>query len=327
MNTDPTRIENPVPHPGGCPTGKVEHPDMAAAERERDRLTVAYGLVFNAYHCDLCGKYHTGKDRFCNPPEVLNTTMEEFRVVDSELGPVIPMTDVAKRLGKDRSTLSRLTRKPENKDLFEGMISTQPLETPHGRQFCKCITREGLKRLIDLLRPVSRDGFAGKQAQYRLSNIGKAPCQRAKTLDEDLDEAKHLAEKCGKPADLFLAVVLRKHGKKEFADLLTQPLATPSSAGQPGIWMTPTDIGNECGLSPREVNSWLYNHDFQYPQGSIWRLTSKGEEYGEEYEYPTPYKHTETRIRWNRSVLIASGLKRPAPGEPLALPQRASAEG
>lgn len=130
---------------------------------------------------------------------------------------------------------------------------------------------------------------------------------------------------CERPADVFLAIVLRKHGRGDLAEVLQQPAmagAAPTPS-QPGIWMIPQDIGNECGLSARQVNSWLYNHDYQYPDGLVWRLTAKGEAYGEEYLYTSPYKHSEVRIRWHRSILIAAGLKRPLPGSQAQLSARA----
>jgi hypothetical protein len=167
--------------------------------------------------------------------------------------------------------------------------------------------------------------------QYRKKEI--APVQQpapAQELDEvvayGLIEAAQIAKLTGTDPKALQAAALRKLGYPELADVLSPP-APASVHGEPGIWMTPTDIGRECGLSAREVNSWLYNHDFQYPEGPLWKLTAKGEAYGEEYLFTSPYKHTETRIRWHRSILFASGLKRQIADDQAALPAKAAAGG
>jgi hypothetical protein len=87
--------------------------------------------------------------------------------------------------------------------------------------------------------------------------------------------------------------------------------------GEAGIWLNATQIGARCGHTAREVNHYLEWHRFQYKQdGSVWRLTERGEAHGEEYWIETTAKHREIRIRWRESILTASGLIRP-PGETL----------
>ena len=143
----------------------------------------------------------------------------------------------------------------------------------------------------------------------------------APDIRTELEEARDLAAICGKSPEQFQAVILRKHGKVDLADSLQAPASMVH--GEPGQWLNPSEIGHECGLTAQQVNYWLLNHGFQYRDGPLWRLTPKGMDHGEEYVFEATSKHSEIRIRWHRSVLIAAGLKRQmAPGQ-VALPSRA----
>jgi len=257
-----------------------------------------------------------------------------LRVLSSDIGSVVPVVDIADMIGYNRSSITKAIK--ANEGAFEGLKTFQTLPTPGGDQQFLCLNHTGTERLFLLISPSSktkRDLFI-KVEEFRLKAFGKieerkeiVQVQPAPNITAELIEARQYAEACQKPAEAFEAEVFRKHGKEHLIPALQQHsnlLVIPDSS-QPGIWMTPTDIGRECGLSAREVNSWLYNHSFQYPEGPIWRLDKKGENFGEEYPFTSPYKHTELRIRWHRSILVASGLKRPLAENQTALPARAGA--
>lgn len=258
----------------------------------------------------------------------------EIRVIEKDGDTWMPCKDLGIALGLDRSTLYHHVQR--NRDFFgETAIGGDKLSPDEGDLW---VNEQGLYLLLARIS-VGRIAPAAKAAviqfrkdipvflqQYRKKEIVQVQPQE---LDEvvayDLREAKQIAELTGTDPLAMQAAILDKHGYPELAEVLTRQLSTlsPRAPSQPGIWMTPTDIGKECGLSARQVNSWLYNHDFQYPDGTVWRLTIRGEAHGEEYPYTSPYAHTEIRIRWNRSVLVASGLKRPIPESQTALPAHA----
>jgi hypothetical protein len=103
------------------------------------------------------------------------------------------------------------------------------------------------------------------------------------------------------------AAFLRANGYPEYADVLVPKIIR----GEIGQWLTPTQIAERCGkdMSARNINYFLMNKGFQYQDGGLWRLTpDKGTSYGEEYIFESPQKHREIRIRWNFSVIAASGL-------------------
>ncbi|MCK9591430.1 MAG: hypothetical protein M0Q91_05405 [Methanoregula sp.] len=255
-------------------------------------------------------------------PGELATLFEgkEIRVFERSGEPWFPVSDLAIAWGIDRTTpLKILTR---NDEAFRGFVCLAmqcDKMSPPDDAFC--INERGLYLMIGKIttgKLKNREAAAAILKfqrwvpeliqKYRKKEIVQVT-ESKPLIQDEIDRAKLLAQVTGGELREFQKIALKKCGYGDYAPALD---ASPALIhGEPGVWMNPSDIGKECGLNPREVNSWLYNHDFQYPQGTLWRLTAKGEAYGEEYMYPTPYKHEEIRIRWHRSVLLASGLKKP----------------
>jgi hypothetical protein len=152
--------------------------------------------------------------------------------------------------------------------------------------------------------------------KYRKREIAQVPV--GPDIRAELEEARDLAMICGKSPESFQAVILKKHGKGELAEVLQPALVH----GEPGQWLNPSEIGHECGLTAQQVNYWMLNHGFQYRDGPLWRLTPKGMDHGEEYVFEATSRHSEIRIRWHRSVLIAAGLKRDLALDQVMLPQK-----
>jgi len=239
-----------------------------------------------------------------------------LRTLPSEIGTVVPVVDIADMIGYNRSSITKTIDK--NEAAFEGLKTFQTLPTSGGNQWFLCLNHAGTERLFLLLSPSSKtkkDLFK-RVEEFRIKAFEKmetpkeiVPVPASPDIRAELQEARELAAICGKSVESFQAVILRKHGKAELADALQAPV--PFTHGESGQWMNPSEIGHECCLTAQQVNYWLLNHGFQYKDGPLWRLTPKGTDYGEEYVFEATSKHSEIRIRWNKAVMVASGLKRP----------------
>jgi prophage antirepressor-like protein len=255
----------------------------------------------------------------------------EVHVIEKDGEVWIPLPDLAAAWGIDRNTPAALIRR--NPESFEGMYTGECYVTsPSGTVGYECVNERGLYLLMGKISVDRLKNRAAKETiirfqrwvpeliqRYRKREIQQAPAN----IEAEINEARHLAELTGGDLRAFQAAALRKHGKPEYADALMQSIP-PQIHGQQG-WFNPSQLGERCGLNAREINSYLYNKGYQYPQGPVWRLQPKGEPYGEEYWFEATSGHREIRIRWRETVLTASGLiRQPAPDQ-LALPQSAGA--
>lgn len=240
---------------------------------------------------------------------------KEVRALEKNGEMWFPLSDLASAWDVDRSTPDHIVnRNPEVFDNLSAIVMDVTYQTT-----VRCVNERGLYLLMGkitagrLKNKEARDAIIRFQRwvpeliqKYRKKEIVQAS-EPAPLIHEELDRARLLAQATGGELREFQKISLRKCGYADYAPALDSPVIVH---GEPGVWMNPTDIGRECGLNAREVNSWLYNKDFQYPSGPLWRLTAKGEAYGEEYLFQATSKHQETRIRWHRAVLIASGLQK-----------------
>jgi len=249
--------------------------------------------------------------------EALATLFEgrEIRVIEFEHDVWIPIADIANAWGIDRSTPDNMINR--NMEVFGDFTRTvlDAASTPMA-----ALNERGLYLMMGkittarLKNKSARDTIIRFQRwfpeliqRYRKKEIMHVPPSSEPALETELTNAKRIAELTGTDLRAMQAAALRKCGLKEYADVLTPSL----THGEAGSWLNPTQIGNRCGHSAREVNNFLEWHRFQYrgPDG-LWRLTDKGDAHGEEYDYPTVNKHIEKRIRWRESILTASGLIR-----------------
>lgn len=247
-------------------------------------------------------------------------TIPGARVLPSNIGPVMPVVDIADMLGYSRSAITKAIKDHEGK--MSPCKTFLPLPTPGGNQQFLCLNRTGVDYLLLFIHPSKTRMGDDEYIDFRhnlLERMGGGgreivQVQQGPVLETELTQAKRIAELTGTDLKTMQAAALRKCGLKEYADALTPALIH----GEAGSWLNPTQIGNRCGHSAREVNNFLEWHRFQYrgPDG-LWRLTDKGELHGEEYDYPTVNRHIEKRIRWKESILYASGLIR-EPCETLA---------
>jgi hypothetical protein len=244
----------------------------------------------------------------------LTTSIKSVRSVPSEIGPVIPVVDIAENIGYSRSSITNTITK--NESTFKGFTLIKDLNTAGGMQAHLCLNRTGIERLLLLLRPAKNKGdLCERVEEFRAKAFGKMEennelclLPAPDNLKFDLLKATEYAEVCQKDPGIFHAAVFRKHGMPEFAEAL-RPAITHGETG----WYNPTRLISLCNdpdLTPERLNWYLHNKGFQYREGYIWRLSDSGKIHGMEYNYEAPSGHREIRIRWRESILYTSGLKK-----------------
>lgn len=267
-------------------------------------------------------------------------TGTQMRVLESPIGKVIPVVDIAENLGYNRSSITKAISR--NAVVFEGLTLNQSLITPGGIQDFLCLNQIGIERLILLLRPMKDRADLFKRIEgFRVKAFGKLAEKEdtripaVSTITSELQEARELAALCGKSPESFQAAILKKHGKTELAEVLD---ASPSiiHSGNTGYY-TPTRLielfCHDPLLTPKRFNKYLSNarennewRPFQYrDENHIWRLAPRGIPHGKEimYEVPDSGGHKEIRILWKPAILYAAGLKRAVSEDQIVLPARA----
>jgi len=254
---------------------------------------------------------------------------KEVRAIEQNGEVWFPLIDLTDMWGLHRNTLRDMIKRNEKK--FQGFVSTCAHVTCAGQV---AVNEPGLYLLMGavntsrLKNPQAAEVILRFQRwvpkliqQYRKKEIVQAPANQDEQIKSELSRASLIAQETGGDPRAFQRVALEKLGLGEYAKAL-DTLPPAIIHGEPGEWMNPTDIGYECALTAQQVNYWLLNHEFQIRDGPLWRLTPKGMDYGEEYVFEATSKHSEIRIRWHRSVLIASGLKRSQAETQIALPAK-----
>jgi hypothetical protein len=239
---------------------------------------------------------------------------QTVRVVPSEIGPVIPVVDIAELIGYSRSSITKTIGVYARE--LSPFQTFKSLPTSGGPQQFLCLNRIGVDRFFLLIHPAKRRETFGKLLEFREKILAKMdagkPPEPAPPIDEELVRAKYLADLAGGNLASFQAIAFKKCGLEEYIPALNVPQVIH---GEVGIWLNATQIGARCGHSAREVNHFLEWHRFQYNLSGIWRLTDKGELHAEEYWIETTSRHREIRIRWRESILVVSGLVREQPGQ------------
>jgi hypothetical protein len=250
---------------------------------------------------------------------------QTVRVIPSEIGPVIPVVDIAESIGYSRGSITNAITK--NEAAFRGYTSFQALKTTGGIQQFLCLNQTGIERLILLIRPAKKKGDLCERVEaFRVKAFGRMEQKKdtvptLSSLDTELQQAKRIAELTDTDPRIMWAAALRKCGLPEYADVLR-----PALIRGEGGWYNPTRLVTLCNdpdLTPERLNWYLKNKGFQYRDGYIWRLTPAGLIHGREYNFEAPSGHVEVRIAWRESVLYASGLKRLMANDQTALARAA----
>ena len=247
---------------------------------------------------------------------------KEVRTIEQDGDVWIPLYDLSLAWGLDRTTL--LKHIERNADFFDGcsrrvdILSTD--DNPAETQLC--VNEEGVYLLLARVstgrvkNPTVRASIirfrkmAPKMIQkYRKKEIIQVPASPISLIDEELDQAKHFAEKTQESTKAFQAATLKKFGYDHLAEVMDSTGLTRGEIG----WYNPTRLVTLCNdpdLTAERLNYYLMNKGFQVREGFVWRLTPEGAIHGMEYPYEAPSGHRETRIRWRESILFASGLKK-----------------
>jgi hypothetical protein len=259
--------------------------------------------------------------------------MSEMRVLESEIGNVVPLVDIADAIGYSRSALSKIYK--SNEDLLKATQIFRPLQTNQGVQQFTCINRTGLDLLMILIKPAkSRDSFEKflkfrEIALNRLGNNDSLEPNGNGDIKSEITKAKMLAQATGGNLAEFQAIALAKCGYSDYIPALKTAAITHGESG----WFNPTQLVPLCNdpyLNAERLNYYLANNPkdperrpFQYrDENRIWRLTPLGMEHGREYIFRGIGGHTEPRIEWRESILYASGLLKHT-GDSLAVAVRA----
>jgi len=265
---------------------------------------------------------------------------KEIRALERAGEPWFPIVDLAAAWGIDRTTPHNILIR--NGEAFRGFVcgvSMCDKMSPSETGFC--VNERGLYLLIG---KITTGKLKNKEAaanilrfqrwvpeliqKYRKHEIMQVPA--APDIRAELEEARELAMICGKSPESFQAVILRKHGKPELAAELKA--SGEIVRGETG-WYTVTGLVELCNdptLTAERLNTYLANcrengewKPFQYKEGKIWRLAPRGLPHGKEYPFNLGNGHSEPRISWRESILVAAGLKRPVSEDQMALPARA----
>ena len=230
----------------------------------------------------------------------------------------IPVPAIAAATGvRKRALLSCLQR---NADAFTPHVRDVPLSTPGGLQVTRCLDRDGAMMLLFKL---STGHFKDPAIKHRLDAFRSwqvqkmgagpalpalpAPEQSRDAVLEDIRFVKLLAEEIGTDPMPLYAHVLDRAGLGALGGLIVRqkaPVPKLTESFQFKEWLIPSDIAALAGLTPQQINQWLYNNGYQIKdERDGWHLTPLGFQYGQERveEYDTG--HVGIRIYWNRKIL------------------------
>ncbi len=265
--------------------------------------------------------------------EAIATLFEskEIHVIECNGEPWFPLADLADVWGINDSTPRNLIIR--NREIFEGLSVLDGDVTYQGLE---CVNERGLYLLIGKINADRLKNPEAKAAIIRFQRWVPELIQKYRkkeivqetaagpAIDSELRKARQLAEQTGGNLQAFQKIALEKCGCGDYAPALDS--SVPSVVhGDPG-WFNPSQLVAKCNdpqLTAERLNWYLKNHEFQYRDGYIWRLTPRGMEHGKEYLYTAPSQHQEIRIAWRESVLYASGLKRQMSEDQTALTARA----
>ena len=237
---------------------------------------------------------------------------KEIRATEHDGQVWISIHDLSLAWGLDRSTLGKHIERDPEMYAFTHILVDNLSPTP-----LRCVNEEGLYLLLgaistaklkpeikQLIREFRKWVVPKILQQFRKGEIQQT---QTPTIEEELVRAKYLAEQTGGNLQAFQKIALEKCGFKDYAPALN---STAIQHGEKG-WHTPTSLMKFCNdpdLTAERLNWYLKNKGFQYKDGFLWRLTPEGWKHGEEYQFNAPGGHSEPRIAWKKSILVASGL-------------------
>ena len=245
--------------------------------------------------------------------------MTDPRIIDSPLGPVIPVIDIAKQVGCSRTTLSHtMQRHPA---LFKDVTSIQWLETPSGRQKHTCIAKSAVEDLISHLRPINRDNLPERIDTFRAAQIRKNSAV-APALSDILAEYARQASVLAKDWDVNPAVaqkVSMATAVERYPDLMPYRALVGGNASEeapvslaltPGLQADPDydkffslrKLAQICQCEEKDARKILVDEGVIAYQNTHLILTHYGDRFGKIFKVTPEAPHRiyeESRIRYS----------------------------
>ena len=267
----------------------------------------------------------------------------DLRIIESDIGPVVPVIDIARQFNRDRSTITRILSKPENEPLFAGCLSTQVIATKAGKRECICITKAGMEELIAHLRPVNRDNLPERIGKFRKAlmdrNTMVTPAL-SEILTEYGRQARALATEWGVDLPVAQRVVMAT-AVERFPDLtpyralvgagdkphdaiqeLPAPAAGPKADPDYEKYFSLRNLAQFCQCEEKDARKILIDEGVVAYQNTHLVLTKYGERFGRLFTVTPEAPHRtyeEIRIRYSpeavqlvRGKLASTQMRLPA---------------
>jgi len=250
--------------------------------------------------------------------------IEDLHIIDSPIGPVIPVDEVAKHIGYSRSAVSNTINNPENRALFAPFISSVRVKGTGGYRTRLCITKAGMEELIaHHLRPINRDNLPARIGKFReamvkrsadpapsdiLTEYGKQARALATEWGVDITVARKVlmaaaVEECPKltpcraliPANSAVLELPEKTGPN--SSELELPQADPDFERYYSL----EKLADYCQCSRDTARNILEDEKIIERVNGIWRLTKKGLDpehpYGKMFPHMPWYPHL-LSVKW-----------------------------
>lgn len=236
---------------------------------------------------------------------------QPIRLQREPSGNYVPIVDLAAATGiAKKSFFQTLDR---NGPLFSEHERDVQINTPGGRQWTRCIDRDGC---LMLLTKISVNSVKSDEARKKLTEFQKWMMKlmadgidqarviqqgnyRLSRLKDEREIADYIIGMTGADRVSVYAAVLRKCGLEEYSPFLRLESSLP--------YLSVSDIAKKIGKTPHEVNIHLWQfRKFQIPSDADpneYHLTPPGKLYGEEIPFISDNGHKGMMIRWRPTIL------------------------
>lgn len=95
-----------------------------------------------------------------------------LRLLDSPIGPVVPIMDITEQIGYSRSGATRVIQR--NRASFAGLTAVVSIKTPAGTRHVKCLAQKGVEEFIKCLMPdpVAYPELAARVNEFKIKALG-----------------------------------------------------------------------------------------------------------------------------------------------------------
>ena len=269
---------------------------------------------------------------------------EELSIIESDIGPVIPVDEVARHIGCGRATISNTIHKPENRALFAPYILTVRVKGKAGYRDRLCITKAGMEELIAHMRPVNKDNRSERIGKFRRALQSReghvVPLDLSDVLTEYGRQARVLSTEWGVDLPVAQRVVMAT-AVERFPDLtpyralvgaedkphdaiqeLPAPAAGPKADPDYEKYFSLRKLSQFCQCEEKDARKILVDEGVVTYQNTHLVLTKYGERFGRLFTVTPEAPHRtyeEIRIRYSpeavqlvRGKLASTQMRLPA---------------